>query len=69
MPFDSLGGNVLAKLRDWLQDMKPMTLLLLLGSVYTYAMVRTKTLLESPDKMTICEYVITKRACSVLAKF
>lgn len=49
--------------------MKPMTLLLVLGSVYTYAMVRTKTLLESPDKMTVCEYVITKRACSVLAKF
>jgi hypothetical protein len=48
--------------------MKPFTVLLILGGVYTYAMARTKALLESPDRMTICEYIITKRACSVLAK-
>ena len=51
-----------------LPDMKPLTLLFILGFVYTYAMVRTKTLLEGPKRMTICEYVITQRVCSVLAK-
>ena len=48
--------------------MKPCTVLLIVGFVYTYAVIRTKTLLEGPDRMTICEYIITKRACSVLAK-
>ena len=48
--------------------MKPLTLLLILGAVYAYAMIRTKALLEGPGKMTLCEYVITKRACSVLSK-
>ena len=48
--------------------MKPLVLFLLLGSVYTYATIRTKRLLESPNKMTLCEYIITQRVCSVLAK-
>jgi membrane protease YdiL (CAAX protease family) len=48
--------------------MKPFAVLLIAGCVYTYAAVRTKSLLESPNKMTLCEYIITKRACSVLAK-
>ena len=39
-----------------------------MGGMYTYAVIRTKTLLESPDKMTICEYIITKRACGALEK-
>ncbi|MGH9647858.1 MAG: hypothetical protein ACRD4E_13695 [Bryobacteraceae bacterium] len=48
--------------------MKPLAVLLIAGFVYTYAAMRTKMLLESPTKMTICEYIITKRACSVLAQ-
>jgi len=48
--------------------MKPFAVLLVAGFVYTYAAMRTKTLLESPNRMTLCEYIITKRACSILAK-
>ena len=48
--------------------MKPCIVLLVVGFVYAYAMVRTKTLLESTGRMTLCEYIITKRACSVLGK-
>jgi hypothetical protein len=48
--------------------MKPVAVLLIAGFVYTYAAIRTKVLLESPNGMTICEYIFTKQACRVLAK-
>lgn len=48
--------------------MKPVTVVLIAGFVYIYAVVRTKTLLEGPNRMTLCEYVITQRACTALAK-
>ena len=64
-PPDELEAGVLVSL----PEMKPGTVLLIVGFVYTYAMIRTKALLESPNRLTLCEYVITKRACSVLAKF
>jgi len=62
MPFD-MEGSVLA-----LQAMKPFAVLLMAGCVYAYATIRTKTLLEGPNRTKLCEYIITKRACSVLAK-
>lgn len=49
--------------------MKPFAVLLILGGIYTYAAMRTKTLLAGPGRKTLCEYILTKRACSVLAKF
>jgi len=48
--------------------MKGFIVILILVFVYTYAMMRTKALLEGPNRMTLCEYIITERACSVLAK-
>jgi len=48
--------------------MKPFAVLLIAGCVYAYATIRTKTLLEGPNRTKLCEYIITKRACSVLAE-
>ena len=51
-----------------LRDMKPLTVLIIVGTLYTYAIVKTKSLFEGPTHMKICDYQFAHRTCEFLAK-
>lgn len=61
---EQLVPGVLSSLRD----MKPLTILIIVGTLYTYAMLKTKSLFEGPTHMKICDYQFAHRTCDFLAQ-
>jgi hypothetical protein len=49
--------------------MKPLAVLIILGTLYAYALVKTRALFEGPTRMKICEYKFAHRACDLMAQF
>ena len=48
--------------------MKALAIVIALGMLYGYAAMETKSFLEGPARIKICEYAIAHRGCDVLAR-
>jgi len=49
-------------------EMKPAVILFIVGGLYVYAALMTKSLLEGPHRMKICEYKFAHRTCDFLSQ-
>jgi hypothetical protein len=61
---DRLVPSVLSRMRA----MKPLAILIILGALYSYALLKTKSLFEGPNRIKICEYQFAHRTCGFLAQ-
>ncbi len=48
--------------------MKPAVILLIIGGLYVYAALMTKSLFEGPHRMKICDYKFAHRTCDILSQ-
>jgi hypothetical protein len=51
------------------QTMKMLTGLIIIRLLYCYAAMKTKFMLEGPNRVQICDFDLTRLGCGLLSQF